>query len=264
MSIKIMSKIWECGPDAQADCFVLLALADFANDAGECWPSIETVAKKVRMKERGVRQIIRRLEADGWLQTVVGGGRHGCNNYRINPAPHAPLLADKPGTTCPPAPHAPRHETTETRHETTRNPAPHAPEPSRTVNNHQAVAVCAREVNSQDWTPDKLHGAVMQAVGLNDGRIPAHWMPPAAPMHVWRWVTDLGISPDVIIDAAQKNRQQHDDPPNGPKALDGAMKRISAQIKAPAMKPAQTYSPAKPDEAASKLARYNRRAGANQ
>lgn len=141
-------------------------------------------------------------------------------------------------------------------------PAKYETDTNQNQNQKEAVAVGVREANSQDWTPDKLHGAVMQAVGLNNGRIPAHWMPPAAPMHVWRWVTDLGISPDMIIEVAQKNRQQHDDPPNGPKALDGAMKRISAQIKAPAMKPAQSYSPAKPDNTASKIDRYRRRAGA--
>ena len=133
MSIKIMSLVWEKGPQNQAERFVLLALADFANDAGECWPSVDAIAAKTCFKERGVRQILRRLEDAGWLATAIGGGRHGCNNYRINPAPHAPLLGEKPGMVCPPAPNAPRHETTNTRHMTAQNPAPHAPEPSRTI-----------------------------------------------------------------------------------------------------------------------------------
>ena len=262
MSIKIMSKIWECGPDAQADCFVLLALADFANDAGECWPSIETVAKKVRMKERGVRQIIRRLEADGWLQTVVGGGRHGCNNYRINPAPHAPLLADKPGTTCPPAPHAPRHETTETRHETTQNPAPHAPEPSRTVNNHQQQP---REASRQT-DRERILAAIgadpsSGMIGPNGVRLGT--MGDMAEAAKW---SALGISTDdqcaLISERVLKIRQKQ--PTFSPRSFGyftGAMADFAAQKAAPIP---QGYSQAKPDEAASKLARYNRRAGANQ
>lgn len=145
MSIKIMSLVWEKGPQNQAERFVLLALADFANDAGECWPSVDAIAAKTCLKERGVRQILRRLEDAGWLATAIGGGRHGCNNYRINPAPHAPLLGEKPGMVCPPAPNAPRHETTNTRHMTAQNPAPHAPEPSRTVKEPSTVraALCA-------------------------------------------------------------------------------------------------------------------------
>ena len=151
MSVKLMAQIWESGPEQQAERFVLLALADFANDSGECWPSVDRIAEKTCMKERGVRQILRRLEASGWLSTEVGGGRHGCNQYRINPAQHAPFNGEKPGTTCPPAPHAPRHETTETRHETAQNPAPHAPEPSRTIKNHQKTSSTRQNRFDEFW-----------------------------------------------------------------------------------------------------------------
>lgn len=37
MSIKIMAQIWEHGPEKQAERFVLLAIADYANEYGECW-----------------------------------------------------------------------------------------------------------------------------------------------------------------------------------------------------------------------------------
>ena len=85
-----MSAIWENGPEKQAERFVLLALADFANDAGECWPSVAGIAKKTCLSERGVRQIIRALEDGGWLLTRVGGGRGGASIYTINPEPRAP------------------------------------------------------------------------------------------------------------------------------------------------------------------------------
>ncbi len=85
MSVKLMAKIWDDGPEAQGERFVLLALADYANDAGECWPAINSVARKCCLTERGVQKILRRLEDDGWLKTVVGGGRHGCSKYTINP-----------------------------------------------------------------------------------------------------------------------------------------------------------------------------------
>lgn len=116
-----MSQVWDLNIPT-SEKFVLIALADFCDDAGKCWPSVSRIAEKCGMKERGVRGILRRLEDAGYLETNVGGGRHGCSQYTV-----------KPGTTCPPAPNAPRHETTETRHETTQNPAPHAPEPSRTI-----------------------------------------------------------------------------------------------------------------------------------
>ena len=83
MSIKIMSWVWESGPQSQSDRFVLLALADYANDEGECWPSIAGIRAKVCMSERGVQTVIRRLEATGWLSIEVGKGRKNCNVYMI-------------------------------------------------------------------------------------------------------------------------------------------------------------------------------------
>lgn len=224
MSIKVMSWVWEEGPADQAECFVLLALADFANDAGECWPSIPGIARKVRMKERGVRQIVRRLEAGGWLTTSISAARAGANHYRIvrptpgtvcpTPAPHAPL-----GREMPPAPHAaPRHQTALT-------PAPHAPEPSGTVR---------VEVGAGREREPALLSRVLEAVGLNpNDRLPTHWMPPTADMHVQRWVS-AGIPADTVVEIAAENRKRHPDPPNGPKALDHAMRAWLAASAAPA------------------------------
>lgn len=123
MSIKIMSLVWENGPEVQAERFVLLALADFANDDGECWPSVTTVAKKTCMSIRGVQQIMRRLEAQGWLRTEQNAGRNGCNKYVVTPARGAPPHDVHPRTACTTPPHL-----------NVNTPAPGAPEPSITIN----------------------------------------------------------------------------------------------------------------------------------
>ena len=86
MSIKIMSTIWERGPDAQSERFVLLALADYANDEGECWPSVPGIAAKTCLSRRGVQKVIRRLQDAGWLEIVDGGGRKNCHLFRIKTA----------------------------------------------------------------------------------------------------------------------------------------------------------------------------------
>ncbi len=90
MSIKLMSAVWENGPEDKAELIVLLALADFANDAGDCWPAMPTIGKKARMSERNARRVIRKLEDDGYIKTVPGGGRYGCSQYRINPDKMSP------------------------------------------------------------------------------------------------------------------------------------------------------------------------------
>ena len=85
MSIRTMSAVWESDITDRGELLVLLALADFSNDAGECWPAVASIARKARMDERSVRRILRKLEAAGWLTSDIGGGRHGCSRYTINP-----------------------------------------------------------------------------------------------------------------------------------------------------------------------------------
>lgn len=80
--------------------------------------------------------------------------------------------------------------------------------------------------DADSWNPDRLHTAVCWALGLRD-RLPTYWLPPSAPMHVWKWHSELGLSPQSIVDAARKSRANHPEPPRGPKALDGVMKRLS-------------------------------------
>lgn len=122
MSIRIMSLVWETGPQKQAERFVLLALADYANDAGECWPAVQSICRKVCMTDRGVQKVIRRLEADGWLEINTGNGRHGCNQYTIkNPE------RGSPRTTFPP------NKSAETPNDVPLNPERGSPEPSRTI-----------------------------------------------------------------------------------------------------------------------------------
>ena len=99
MSIKIMSQVWETGPAKQSHLLVMLALADYANDSGTCWPSMASIAAKARVTERGARKIVRELEALGWLEIDTGGGRHGCNRYTVNPEQGSPRNEVPPGTT---------------------------------------------------------------------------------------------------------------------------------------------------------------------
>lgn len=61
MSIKIMQLIWNAAPYKDSLLLTFLALADSANDAGFCWPSIQALAQKTRQSERNVRYLLRKL-----------------------------------------------------------------------------------------------------------------------------------------------------------------------------------------------------------
>ena len=74
-------------PTNAAQRLVLLALADFANENGVCWPSIRVLADRTRMSERGVQKAVRSLEAGNLLAIRTGGfGREGgryANTYTL-------------------------------------------------------------------------------------------------------------------------------------------------------------------------------------
>lgn len=78
---------------------------------------------------------------------------------------------------------------------------------------------------------------VMAAVGHKSGRIPGYWMPPAAVVHVNRWVTDLNLTPAQVIEAARLSRSNYPEPPNGPKALDRVMQNYAEALHAPPLQP---------------------------
>src|SRR5689334_12023137 len=84
MSVKVMSLIWERGPFEGGALLVMLALADWANDEGECWPAVPTIAEKARMGERNARYVLKKLEGDGWLGRLEGRGRRHSNTYFLN------------------------------------------------------------------------------------------------------------------------------------------------------------------------------------
>lgn len=81
MSIKCMSKVWDESKQKGSNLLVLLALADFADDFGYCWPSIATIAAKARLSERQTIRIIQSLEEQGEL--LVKHDRRNGNKYIV-------------------------------------------------------------------------------------------------------------------------------------------------------------------------------------
>lgn len=79
MSIKAMSYVWKHSKASGSELLLLLALCDHASDDGYCWPSIDTLAKKIRMSMRSVMRFIQSLEERGELYAI----RENRNNRYI-------------------------------------------------------------------------------------------------------------------------------------------------------------------------------------
>lgn len=114
MSIKLMTAVWDREDLSSTQKLVLLSLADWANDDGLCWPSIERIAKKSSLKKRAVQLAIRSLEEMQFIrrEEVIGKG----NRYWI----HIPMQQMHPCIKDIPPVHQ-MHET----------PAPDAPNTSK-------------------------------------------------------------------------------------------------------------------------------------
>jgi len=83
MSIAVMTKVWKYSQQKQSALLILLALADFANDDGWCWPSIDTLSNKARCSRRTVQETLRRLEKNGEIEVHLNQGRSGTNLYQV-------------------------------------------------------------------------------------------------------------------------------------------------------------------------------------
>jgi hypothetical protein len=99
VSIKIMSAVWESGEVSGATLLVLLALADYANDNGVCWPGVPALSRKARVSERYVRELLGDLEGNGYIIRELNTGPYGVNTYKVlvGDAKLAGVRTDTPG-----------------------------------------------------------------------------------------------------------------------------------------------------------------------
>jgi len=82
VSIKIMTQVWDMDLGNPIRKLIALKLADNANDAGVCWPTIPTIAKQANCCERSVKNHIYELAKQGFLRVLKSRGRN--NVYQIS------------------------------------------------------------------------------------------------------------------------------------------------------------------------------------
>lgn len=71
MSNDLRDAVWQNGPTDPTQRFVLLSLADRADDNGYCWPSFADIAKRTGYTKRTVINAMSKLETDGWITSEV-------------------------------------------------------------------------------------------------------------------------------------------------------------------------------------------------
>ncbi len=79
-----MSKVWKEAPYAEGDLLVLLALADWSDDQGNCWVKIALLGRKCRLSDRAVQYAIRKLQVDGVVELMQESQGNQPRGYRIS------------------------------------------------------------------------------------------------------------------------------------------------------------------------------------
>lgn len=124
MSIRVMSAVWEIAlPDSEK--LIALALADWCDDDGKCWPSVAQIAAKCSKSVRTVQGALISLEGKGLLRRDMIAGKGTI--YHLTPAAAAPRKDRTPAETAPPQ-------------GTTQTPAAAAPNTSITTISSEANA----------------------------------------------------------------------------------------------------------------------------
>lgn len=150
-----MARVWAESVHSGTDLLMMLAIADFADDDGNAYPSVGTLAQKCRTTPRHVNRILAVLRESGELEIRLNEGPKGTNRYRIalkGVTPVSPLTNRSPLT---PASSTPDVQV----------PKPLTPTSDEPSLNHQRTRESARASRSpaadrgsripEDWQPSE-------------------------------------------------------------------------------------------------------------
>jgi hypothetical protein len=84
------------------------------------------------------------------------------------------------------------------------------------------------DAHAREDLGEGFFGSLLSVLGFDlDSPLPGWWQGWPPREHVRRWQDELGLSDNEILGAAEASRQEHPEPPDGPKALDRIMQRAA-------------------------------------
>lgn len=83
MSVRTMARVWDASKHSGTELLMLLAIADFADDDGNAYPAVPTLAAKCRMSSRNANFILSALRESGELEVRQNEGPRGTNRYCV-------------------------------------------------------------------------------------------------------------------------------------------------------------------------------------
>lgn len=86
MSVRVLALVWDGFDRGGSELLAMLALADWADDDGRCFPSISSIARKTRLSRSQVQRVVHRLIAAGDVvvtENASGGAPGSSRRYRL-------------------------------------------------------------------------------------------------------------------------------------------------------------------------------------
>ena len=85
MSIRLMTSVLDGGALdlTLAQRFLLVIMADFADEDGTCWPKVQTLAARLNVEVRQTQKHLATLQKKGYLEVVKKSKGHSPNVYRV-------------------------------------------------------------------------------------------------------------------------------------------------------------------------------------
>lgn len=90
------NRVWQRKELKGGKLLVMLALAEHADAAGECWPGMPLLMEKTRLTDRQIRRVLNTLHAEGTIsieERAIGRGKRP--HYKLFPHEKADILSDQ-------------------------------------------------------------------------------------------------------------------------------------------------------------------------
>jgi hypothetical protein len=89
--------VWDHSPYKDDALLIHLALADWANDEGLCWPTQSRIAAKARCSVEHVRRVTKRMQEDGYLVIVdTSKGPGSSHKYQLKNPTNGGVSGERP------------------------------------------------------------------------------------------------------------------------------------------------------------------------
>ena len=106
VSIKLMTWVWDHSPYKDDALLIHLALADWCNDEGVCWPTQSRIAAKARCSVEHVRRVTKRMQQDGYLAIIDSSrGPGSSHKYQLKNPTNGGVSAERPTSKATNTPH---------------------------------------------------------------------------------------------------------------------------------------------------------------